>query len=111
MQLLLNMSVMCYGELDEPIVSHLNRKLYELQIRLFVLDVALESFSTSGFDATSLDAIAKSLGIRKQTILYHFTTKKGLLNAVVERAAGSRCRPSQVVAARWRRLFPSSPCR
>ena len=52
-----------------------------------ILDVALESFSTSGFAATSLDAIAKSLGIRKQTILYHFTTKKGLLNAVVESAA------------------------
>ena len=54
-----------------------------------ILDVALESFSTSGFDATSLDAIAKSLGVRKQTILYHYTTKKGLLNAVVERAAGN----------------------
>ena len=52
-----------------------------------ILDSALESFSTSGFDSTSLDVIAKSLGVRKQTILYHFTTKKGLLNAVVERAA------------------------
>ena len=52
-----------------------------------ILDAALESFSTSGFDATSLDVIAKSLGVRKQTILYHFGTKKGLLNAVVERAA------------------------
>jgi len=54
-----------------------------------ILDAALESFSTSGFNATSLDAVAKSLGVRKQTILYHFTTKKGLLNAVVERAAGN----------------------
>ncbi len=52
-----------------------------------ILDAALASFSTSGFDATSLDVIAKSLEIRKQTILYHFATKKGLLNAVVERAA------------------------
>ena len=34
-----------------------------------ILDAALESFSTSGFDATSLDAVARSLGIRKQTIL------------------------------------------
>ena len=54
-----------------------------------ILDSALESFSTSGFDATSLDVVAKSLGVRKQTILYHFATKKGLLNAVVERAAGN----------------------
>ena len=54
-----------------------------------ILDAALESFSTSGFDATSLDVVAKSLGVRKQTILYHFTTKKALLKAVVERAAGN----------------------
>jgi AcrR family transcriptional regulator len=54
-----------------------------------ILDAALESFSTAGFDATSLDVVAKSLGVRKQTILYHFATKKGLLNSVVERAAGN----------------------
>ena len=54
-----------------------------------ILDAALKSFGESGFDGTSLDDLANTLGIRKQTILYHFVTKKGLLNAVVERAAGN----------------------
>ena len=62
-------------------------KIEKIGTKERILDAALSSFSTSGFDATSLDAIAESLDIRKQTILYHFATKKGLLNAVVERAA------------------------
>ena len=62
-------------------------KIEKIDTKERILDAALSSFSTSGFDATSLDAIAESLDIRKQTILYHFATKKGLLNAVVERAA------------------------
>ena len=62
-------------------------KIEKIGTKERILDAALSSFSTSGFDATSLEVIAESLDIRKQTILYHFATKKGLLNAVVERAA------------------------
>lgn len=52
-----------------------------------VLDAALASFGTAGYDSTSLDGLAVGLGIRKQTILYHFVSKRGLLNAVVDRVA------------------------
>lgn len=52
-----------------------------------VLDAALASFGTAGYDGTSLDALAVGLGIRKQTILYHFVSKRGLLGAVVDRSA------------------------
>jgi AcrR family transcriptional regulator len=52
-----------------------------------VLDAALASFGTKGFDATSLDQLAAELGVRKQTILYYFSTKVDLLDAVVDRAA------------------------
>jgi len=52
-----------------------------------VLDAALASFGTAGFAGTSLDDLASGLGIRKQTILYHFVSKRGLLNAVVDRVA------------------------
>ena len=52
-----------------------------------IFDAALESFSTVGYDGTSLDDLATGLEIRKQTILYHFVTKRGLLAAVVDRAA------------------------
>jgi AcrR family transcriptional regulator len=52
-----------------------------------VLDAALASFGTKGFDATSLDQLAAELGVRKQTILYHYSSKAELLDAVVDRAA------------------------
>lgn len=52
-----------------------------------MLDAALGSFGTKGFDATSLDQLAAELGVRKQTILYYFPTKADLLDAVIDRAA------------------------
>lgn len=52
-----------------------------------VLDAAVESFGTRGYDATSLDALAAELGIRKQTILYWFPSKESLLNAVIDQSA------------------------
>jgi TetR/AcrR family transcriptional regulator len=52
-----------------------------------VLDAALGSFGTRGFEATSLDHLAAELGVRKQTILYYFPTKAILLDAVIDRAA------------------------
>ena len=52
-----------------------------------ILGAALASFGTRGFEATSLDAVAAELGIRKQTILYHFPSKDLLLEGVIDAAA------------------------
>src|SRR5256885_6728098 len=52
-----------------------------------VVDAALSSFGTKGFEATSLDAIAADLGVRKQTILYYFPTKDALLQGVIDASA------------------------
>ena len=52
-----------------------------------ILDGALASFGTRGYDATSLDALAASLGLTKQAILYHFASKEALLEAVIDRSA------------------------
>jgi AcrR family transcriptional regulator len=52
-----------------------------------VLDAALASFGTKGYEATSLDQVAAELGVRKQTILYYYSTKPQLLDAVVDRSA------------------------
>jgi AcrR family transcriptional regulator len=52
-----------------------------------ILDAALKSFGTRGYEATSLDDLAAGLGVRKQTILYHFASKAGLLDAVIDRSA------------------------
>lgn len=51
-----------------------------------ILDAALLSFGTRGYDATSLDALAGSLEIRKQTILYWFPSKEAILSALIERS-------------------------
>jgi AcrR family transcriptional regulator len=52
-----------------------------------ILDAALVSFADRGYEATSLDALAAGLGVRKQTILYHFGTKEALLDAVIDASA------------------------
>jgi AcrR family transcriptional regulator len=52
-----------------------------------ILDAALASFATRGYDASSLDTLAAGLEIRKQTILYWFPSKEVLLEAVIDRSA------------------------
>lgn len=50
-----------------------------------ILVAAMGEFGTRGYEATSLDELARELGIRKQTILYWFPSKEALLEAVVDR--------------------------
>jgi AcrR family transcriptional regulator len=52
-----------------------------------ILDAALASFGSRGYEATSLDALAGSLEVTKQTILYWFPSKEALLEAVIGRSA------------------------
>lgn len=58
-----------------------------MSTRQRILDTALDSFGTTGVDGTSLDALARQLGIRKQSILYYFPSKTELIAAVVDEAA------------------------
>src|SRR5271155_4550030 len=60
-----------------------------------ILDEALASFGTRGYEATSLDALAGSLGLTKQSILYWFPSKEGLLEAVIQRSAAEWARVLQ----------------
>lgn len=52
-----------------------------------ILEAAMAAFGTRGYEATSLDDLARELGIRKQTILYWYPSKDALLEAVVDRCA------------------------
>lgn len=52
-----------------------------------ILAAAMVAFGTQGYDGTSLDDLARDLGIRKQTILYWYPSKEALLEAVVDRCA------------------------
>lgn len=53
-----------------------------------ILDAALDAFGSRGYGATSLDDLARDLGIRKQTILYWYPSKEALLDAAIDRTAG-----------------------
>lgn len=46
--------------------------------------VALELFSTKGFEQTSLREIAERVGLTKASLYYHYSSKQALLLAVVE---------------------------
>lgn len=52
-----------------------------------ILDEALTSFGTRGYDGTSLDSLASALGITKQSVLYHVISKEALLELVIDRSA------------------------
>ena len=52
-----------------------------------ILDVALDLFGRRGVDAVSLDEIARTVGVRKQTVLYWFASKDDLVDEVLAVAA------------------------
>lgn len=49
-----------------------------------IVEAALRAFGTDGFDRTSLDALARELGMTKQAILYWYPSKEALLDAVID---------------------------
>ncbi len=52
-----------------------------------VLDAALVSFAARGYEAASLDDVAGEVGVSKQAVLYYYSSKPMLLDAVVDRSA------------------------
>ena len=56
---------------------------------------AVRLFSRHGFEGTAVQAIADELGVSKQALLYHFASKEGLRQAVLEE-----------MVAIWRNVLP-----
>ena len=54
-----------------------------------LLAVAVRTFNDSGYDGTSMSAVAAAAGISKSSIYHHFTSKEQLLNLAVSRALNS----------------------
>jgi AcrR family transcriptional regulator len=48
-----------------------------------IREVALQLFSTRGFDQTSLREIAEQVGLTKASLYYHYPSKQALLTAIV----------------------------
>lgn len=60
-----------------------------------ILDAALAAWGTRGYEGTSLDALAADLGITKQSILYWFSSKESLLEALIVRSGAELARAMQ----------------
>ncbi len=53
-----------------------------------LLDIAIDCFARYGFQATSIDRIAKAAGLTKGALYYHFKDKEALLYAAVTNRLG-----------------------
>ena len=76
-----------------------------------ILDVALDLFTTQGFDGTSLREVAERLGITKAALYYHFESKEDILLALhmrlheFGRDALIRMQQEQVTLELWGELL------
>ena len=52
-----------------------------------ILEKALELFSENGYDAVSVDQIAKTVGIKAPSLYNHFPGKRAIFDAIVEKTA------------------------
>jgi TetR/AcrR family transcriptional regulator len=59
------------------------------QRRSTLVEEAIRQFGREGYKGASLESIAESVGVRKQTLLYYFPSKDALLEACLA-AAGER---------------------
>lgn len=52
-----------------------------------ILEAAVDLFGSRGFDGVSLDDISAAVGVRKQSLLYWYSSKADLVDAVLDHAA------------------------
>ena len=66
-----------------------------------ILDVALDLFSTQGFEATSVSQIADAVGIRKASLYSHFAGKKEILEVLTQDVLDQYNKHSVFAQADW----------
>jgi AcrR family transcriptional regulator len=69
------------------------RQEQALATRERILDAALELFGTQGYGASSIAAVARAAGVVPETIYATFGSKRGIIDALIERVV-----PPQVLA-------------
>ena len=64
-----------------------------------ILDAALDIFSRDGFAAARVEDIAAAAGLSKGAVYLYFPSKEAMLNALVERSAGTLARSADAMVA------------
>jgi AcrR family transcriptional regulator len=60
--------------------------------RTKILEVALKIFASNGYAGASIQEIVDQAGVTKPTLYYHFESKEGLFQALIDQAADERFR-------------------
>src|ERR1700678_3067547 len=63
------------------------RRLSAARRRRQLIDVALESFATDGFNGTTMEDIATSAGVTKPLLYQHFASKRALYLELIDDVA------------------------
>lgn len=107
-----------------PVAEPANRKRSSPeQLREEILAAAVHFFADQGYAGTSVKQIAESVGISKQLLLYHFSSKEELRAEVLEwlarqwkdflpkllAAVSGDSDPFQAAMASWVELFTKNP--
>ncbi len=66
-----------------------------------ILDVALDLFSISGYEATSISQIADVVGLRKASLYSHFASKQDILDTLVDELTDEYDKHSIFARANW----------
>jgi len=61
------------------------RRPQPLTTRDAILDAAVDLFIRYGFEASSMDAIAAAAGVAKGSLYYHYESKEGIVDAILDR--------------------------
>lgn len=92
------------GEATHPVATAAQRRRYQSPLRArraaetrsALLDAALEQFVSRGWTATGMRDVAAAAGVATETLYAYFSSKRGLLKAVADRAVVGDDRPVAV---------------
>lgn len=66
--------------------------------RTEIMSQALPLFASYGYEAVSVQQIVQAAGVTKPTLYYHFESKRGLLDAILEQYFDGLCAVTQQAA-------------
>ncbi len=93
----------------KPSGAKKDRKSKAADTRRRMLDAAIRCFTASGYDGTTMAAIAEEAGVAVQTLYFTFHTKAELLQETFDRAVLGDAIPVPPPETEWHKAMESEP--